>query len=77
MEQPIDRNDRFSLLRQVGYVHATISELNRKIGKIDNELRKMPRREDHLKKMKERIKGQISRKHLYINELNENFKKLL
>ena len=77
MEEPIDRNDRFSLLRQVGYVQATISELNRKIGKIDNELRKMPRREDHLKKMKERIKGQISRKHLYINELNEDFKKLL
>lgn len=72
MNGPIDRNDRDDVLKQIGFVFATIKEINRKIGKIDNELRRMPHKVEHLEKQKIKLREMISKKHVYLNILQES-----
>lgn len=72
MDKPIDRTKEEDLLKQVGYVNATIASINTKISKIDKELIALPKRIDRLKKDKQKLIDSISKKHKYINELEHD-----
>jgi len=74
MNEPIDRNNKEDLLKQIGRVEEKIAQLNRLRSKIDNEIKSMPKRKLHLKDRKHTIEVKISNHHLYINQLNDNLK---
>lgn len=76
MKWPIDRNDPEDVLIQKGYVMGKIEELGRKLSKHERELKIMDRRKEYLKQQKIHIAAKISKKHLYLNQLDEDLKRI-
>ena len=75
MEGKIDRNNPEDILKQIGRVECSIANLNKKQGEIDKELGNWPRRMNHLYIQKYRIQKVISKKHLYINQLEKDLER--
>lgn len=75
-QKPIDRNNLEDVLKQIGRTEKDIQHINRKIGNIDKEINRWPKRLECLKTQKYKAREMISKKHKYINELETDLKRL-
>ncbi len=72
----MDRNNRDEILKQIGRTEESIKNKNHRIGAIDKELNRWPKRKEHLLKQKKSLIAKISGQQKYINLLNQDIKKL-
>lgn len=72
----IDRNNKEDLLIQTGRVKEKVCNIQRKIAKIDQEIKSVPKRLLHLKHRKELLGLKISNHEKYIIQLDNDLKKL-
>lgn len=74
--QPIDRENRDDLLKQIGRVEIDIQNLDKQRGQIDKQLKSIPKRVEYLKSMNTRLSDKISKKKQYLNQLENDLSKL-
>jgi septal ring factor EnvC (AmiA/AmiB activator) len=73
----MNRDKESKVREQIGYIKATIAQLDKDIGRIDYELQtKIPKRIVTLSKKKDKYKEKISKKRRYINELINDLNRL-
>lgn len=74
--KPINRGNKEDLFKQIGRVEVEIRELDKRRSKFDKELDSLPKKRIYLNYQKEKIALQVSKKKLYLNQLENDIKNL-
>lgn len=75
-EKPIDRTNLEDVLKQIGRTEGYIQELNRNQAKLQREIDRWPRRLEWIKARKASLEKAIGKRHKYINQLENDLKRM-